>query len=208
MFARKERLRNEQNVISAEIKQHFKFRNITEDINANITHLNLFKSDYNWMSFDLLQRRTQLTLWSKHTAKSIFKKDRSMIFGYLEDGKLLGTIWLRIDNQTDCHIVHFMVDPEHQKEGIGTKLLQKAIVFAQSKNCSQLSLEVRADNHKARRFYEKNGFIIDFVKPRYYNSYSPKKYIGAIQNCIQPIEYNKNANYYNDDGFHCVKKIL
>ena len=72
MFARKERTTNDQKDMTNELKQHFQFRNITEDTSANIIQFHLFKNDYNWMSFDLLQRRTQLTLWSKHTAKSIF----------------------------------------------------------------------------------------------------------------------------------------
>lgn len=174
--------------------------------NSSIVRMDIFKSDYAWLSFDLLQRRSQLTAWSKHTAKSVYKHGNSYIFGYIEDNKYLGTIWLRIV-KNDCHIVHFVVDPEHQKEGIGTKLLQKAIQFARSKHCTQMTLEVKADNFKARNLYRKNGFVIDFVKPRYYNSWSPKKYLSAVQNSIQPIAYHDNNNYHNSDAFHCIKYL-
>lgn len=174
--------------------------------NSSIVQMNLFKNDYLWSTFDMLQRRTHLSTWKKHTAKSVYRQGKSIIFGYLEDYHYLGTIWLRIVKK-DCHIVHFMVDPDYQKEGIGSKLLTKAIAYAKEQGCQTMTLEVKADNFKARNLYRKFGFMIDFVKPQYYNSWSPQKYLGAIQNSIQPIQFNSKTNYKNTDAFHCIKQL-
>ena len=51
-----------------------------------------------------------------------------------------------------------VVAPEFQKQGIGTKLLEKAIEVAKEKNMRHIKLDTNADN-PANKLYEKVGFI-------------------------------------------------
>ena len=61
-------------------------------------------------------------------------------------------------------IYSIAVDPNFERQGIGKKLLEKAL---KRNNC--LRLEVRKDNEKAIRLYEKIGFEIIGEKLNYYD---------------------------------------
>jgi GNAT superfamily N-acetyltransferase len=51
------------------------------------------------------------------------------------------------------------VAPGHRNLGIGWKLLEAAESYAVDTDCCALTLEVRADNARARHLYEKFGFV-------------------------------------------------
>jgi GNAT superfamily N-acetyltransferase len=51
---------------------------------------------------------------------------------------------------------HLFVDPDHQGRGIGSRLLEKAM----SLNPERLKLVTLQRNQRARRFYEKRGFVV------------------------------------------------
>ncbi len=55
----------------------------------------------------------------------------------------------------DGWLNHLYVLPQHQRHGIGTRLLQ-----AVQRNCPALQLWVFHKNEPARRFYEKHGFTL------------------------------------------------
>jgi ribosomal-protein-alanine N-acetyltransferase len=61
------------------------------------------------------------------------------------------------------------VQPQFQRHGIATQLLQRIIIDANSINRTQLFLEVRANN-PARSFYESFGFFIIGHRQNYYQS--------------------------------------
>jgi GNAT superfamily N-acetyltransferase len=65
-------------------------------------------------------------------------------------GALLGYIAFRAG-----FIEHLFVSPNHQGEGLGLRLLQKAMESAE-----ELSLWTFQQNLTARRFYERNGFVV------------------------------------------------
>jgi ribosomal-protein-alanine N-acetyltransferase len=50
------------------------------------------------------------------------------------------------------------VDPTHGRRGIGRGLIEAAMAQARARGARCLRLEVRSDNDKALRFYEKLGF--------------------------------------------------
>lgn len=56
-------------------------------------------------------------------------------------------------NIHDLHVVK-----AHQRQGIGKALLAAVEAKARATGCCKLSLEVQANNHRARRTYESFGF--------------------------------------------------
>ena len=72
--------------------------------------------------------------------------------------KIIGfLIGVKISNQK-TKILMISVSPQFQKQKIGSKLLEEFIKRTQKEKINSIELEVRTDNIKAIKFYEKNGF--------------------------------------------------
>lgn len=82
--------------------------------------------------------------------------------------ELVGFIGCRRD-RTDVHISNLVVNPDYQSIGIGTALLDRAIDCAKQLDRNAMSLEVRASNHGAQRFYQRFGFYESDTKENYYS---------------------------------------
>jgi len=67
----------------------------------------------------------------------------------------------------DWEIENLVVAPEHQRLGVGTKLIRELLYRAQGAATSVL-LEVRESNLAARRLYEKLGFSEQGRRGNYY----------------------------------------
>jgi ribosomal-protein-alanine N-acetyltransferase len=67
--------------------------------------------------------------------------------------------------ETEIHTIG--VHPDHQRRGIGARLLAGLLGHADAMG-AVVFLEVRTDNEPARRLYLRNGFEVVGVRPRYY----------------------------------------
>jgi ribosomal-protein-alanine N-acetyltransferase len=65
-------------------------------------------------------------------------------------------------------VMTIAVAPTAQGRGLGHRLLEELVTRAQARGAEWLVLEVRADNARARSMYEKRGFSVLQVRPRYY----------------------------------------
>ncbi|MCX8117956.1 MAG: GNAT family N-acetyltransferase [Desulfobacterota bacterium] len=63
------------------------------------------------------------------------------------------------------HLISLAVLPQHRREGIGRKLLRKAMEASSPKG---LLAEVRKSNLRAQAFYRRMGFRIVGIAPGYY----------------------------------------
>lgn len=61
-----------------------------------------------------------------------------------------------------------VVTAEHQRQGIGARLLAALVFNLQSAGVRELQLEVRALNAPALAFYRRSGFVKTGLRPRYY----------------------------------------
>jgi ribosomal protein S18 acetylase RimI-like enzyme len=83
----------------------------------------------------------------------------SEIVGYVKLGP-----FYKIDAST--HVVELKglaVDPDHQRSGIGTLLVQAAIGAARRRKARRIVLRVLASNPTARRLYERCGFKVEGI---------------------------------------------
>jgi ribosomal-protein-alanine N-acetyltransferase len=114
---------------------------------------------------DELERAIFSDPWSKpsliYTAgRDYFKvavSDSGIVIGYIA---AVGD-----DNETDLQIL--AVDENFRRQGVAQQLLETLLTDRPN---AKIWLEVRENNAPARTFYEKNGFIIQYVRKDYYRN--------------------------------------
>lgn len=74
-------------------------------------------------------------------------------------------LWIMVG---EAHVVNIAVSNGYRRQGLGELLLIALIEFALSMCCNMMTLEVRASNITAQKLYEKFGFTVRGVRPRYY----------------------------------------
>jgi len=75
--------------------------------------------------------------------------------------------WLVVD---EAHINNLAVRPQARGQGLGTLLMRRVLTEARRLGAVRATLEVRASNDRARRFYETMGFAVTATRPRYYTN--------------------------------------
>jgi ribosomal-protein-alanine N-acetyltransferase len=107
--------------------------------------------------------------WSEETYRSELA-DRDGTRHYVlaeEDGVITGWAGLAAaGSQGD--VLTIGVRPELQGRGLGSTLLAELLDEAADRGCGEVFLDVRADNDRARRLYERMGFRAIGVRKRYY----------------------------------------
>ncbi len=86
-----------------------------------------------------------------------------------ENGRVVGYIFFRVIVD-EMHILKIAVLPAWRKRGVGSALLEKALILARAKWLRRICLEVRAANTAAIHLYNKYGFTSTGVRPGYYEN--------------------------------------
>lgn len=68
----------------------------------------------------------------------------------------------------EIHMNNLAVRSDVRKKGIASRLVEAALKNACAEGATRCTLEVRVSNEAARRLYEKFGFAVRGVRPRYY----------------------------------------
>jgi len=68
----------------------------------------------------------------------------------------------------ELHILNVAVTPDFRRKGVGTLMMADLKARAVSLSARAITLEVRESNHVAKRLYERVGFVLAGVRPRYY----------------------------------------
>ena len=93
---------------------------------------------------------------------NILKNGRTEIGAFI-DGKIVGTASFcpsRWEKFSSCgEVVTIYLLPEYMGRGIGTKLMDACVQELQLLGFTTIILWVLEDNHRARYFYEKYGYI-------------------------------------------------
>ncbi|NLY21421.1 MAG: ribosomal protein S18-alanine N-acetyltransferase [Tissierellia bacterium] len=141
--------------------------------NYNLRHANLDDVDEIYE----IEEESFDSPWSR---KTINDEIETNVFGdYLvveEDGKIIGYfgMWLIMD---EAHITNIAVRKSHRGKGIGSLLMEYGISYAEEKQLFGMTLEVRTTNAEAIGLYEKYGFQIEGIRPKYYQDTNEDAYI-------------------------------
>ncbi|UCC12727.1 MAG: ribosomal protein S18-alanine N-acetyltransferase [candidate division WOR-3 bacterium] len=97
------------------------------------------------------------------------------------DLRVPGTVAFVVENQGELigysmstvgkegfHVTNIAIAQEHQRMGIGSRLMHMLENIARERGCSRAYLEVRITNKSAIKMYEKLGYKIAHVQKLYY----------------------------------------
>lgn len=87
-------------------------------------------------------------------------------FIVLDDEKIIGFIIFALIYDR-CELIDLYVDKNYRRMGIAKELIE--IMLENSKDCNNISLEVRKDNVEAYNLYSKFGFKAVSTREKYYN---------------------------------------
>ncbi|OLE23762.1 MAG: hypothetical protein AUG49_15180 [Catenulispora sp. 13_1_20CM_3_70_7] len=110
----------------------------------------------------------------RERARTNASSERQAFYVAVDDaaGKLVG-MWgvMPHFHRPDVHIIiGVYVRPEARGTDVARRLNQACIDFARTTDAKELVLEVRDDNHRGRRFYEREGFeVTGFSEPHNLN---------------------------------------
>ena len=84
--------------------------------------------------------------------------------------KIVGFVIGVKTNPETSKILMISVSKEHRKQNVGSELLKRFLDEILSEKTQKIELEVRTDNKKAIKFYQKHGFeIVDKISNFYQN---------------------------------------
>ncbi len=106
--------------------------------------------------------------WSAETFRSeLAQADTRYYIVVSDSAPILGYAGLRVVG-TEGDIQTIAVDRSHWGQGLGSVLLSALLAEAAHRGCRKVFLEVRADNPRARRLYERFGFTPLGIRRSYY----------------------------------------
>jgi len=96
---------------------------------------------------------------SKESIKAFLEKNPTTCFVVVCKNEIIGTIMAGNDGRRG-HIYHLMVKPEHRKNGLGKKLLDKAEKALKKEGIRKIFLVAFKKNKIGNTFWENNGYEI------------------------------------------------
>ena len=84
---------------------------------------------------------------------------RKLAWFVAEDGKNVVGVAAGMPVDEHCEVISMWLDPEHRGRGAADDLVAAVAAWAGARGATGLCLAVAADNDRARRFYERAGFV-------------------------------------------------
>ena len=94
---------------------------------------------------------------SKKSIKLFLDKNPNTCFVAKNGKEIVGTIMAGNDGRRG-HIFHLMVKPEHRKNGLGKKLLEKTEKALKKEGIGKIFLVAFKNNKIGNKFWEDNGY--------------------------------------------------
>jgi len=101
--------------------------------------------------------------------KHLLTKAHATIYVIDQLEQILGAavlLWRK--GSSTAKLYSFMIDPAFQGRGLGGQLIDRCVTECQKRGCRTLALEVRMDNLKAIKLYERHGFIRQSLLANFY----------------------------------------
>ena len=88
------------------------------------------------------------------------KNNDGLFYVAEQDNKIIGTVISGYDGHRGW-IYSLAVHPKFRRKGIGTSLVNKALIKLEKLGCLKVNLQINRDNNNVIGFYEKNGFLTE-----------------------------------------------
>ena len=118
-------------------------------------------------AIEAIEQRAYPTPWSRSMFASEIAKPTSICLGAFEGDELVG--YVVNSRYVDAwHVMNVAVDPDRQRRGIATALLERLFELTRDDERRGYTLEVRVSNEGAIRLYEQLGFEARGIRRGYY----------------------------------------
>jgi [ribosomal protein S18]-alanine N-acetyltransferase len=118
------------------------------------------------MSRDLIEHGLAWAWTPARVQRSIAGRDSSVVVAR-RDARIAAFGIMHFGDEV-AHLNLFAVAPQHRRQGLGRQLVEWLTTTAIEAGIFRIELELRADNHPARQFYERLGFSPQNLIPGYY----------------------------------------
>lgn len=132
------------------IKSNKVFNSDIMNISENSFKISRFSNDKNINSFKASHVYYE---WTKNS----FNKENKYFLTYTEKNKCIGFMIFHIDKNSII-IELFATDLNNTMRGVGKTLMAELENFALERNIERIIVGTQANNYKATRFYQNNGF--------------------------------------------------
>ena len=118
-------------------------------------------------AIEAIEQKAYPTPWSRSMFASELAKPTSICLGAFEGQDLAGYV-INSRYVDAWHVMNVAVDPEHQRRGVATALLERLFELTRDDERRGYTLEVRVSNEDAIGLYEKLGFEPRGIRRGYY----------------------------------------
>jgi [ribosomal protein S18]-alanine N-acetyltransferase len=118
-------------------------------------------------AIEAIEKRAYPTPWSRSMFASELAKPTSICLGAFEREELVGYV-INSRYVDAWHIMNVAVDPEHQRRGVASRLLERLFELTRDDERRGYTLEVRVSNEAAIELYERLGFEPRGIRRGYY----------------------------------------
>jgi ribosomal-protein-alanine N-acetyltransferase len=118
-------------------------------------------------AIEAIEQKAYPTPWSRSMFASELAKPTSICLGAFEGEDLVGYV-INSRYVDAWHVMNVAVDPEHQRRGVASALLEQLFELTHDDERRGYTLEVRVSNEDAIRLYEKLGFESRGIRRGYY----------------------------------------
>jgi len=118
-------------------------------------------------AIETIEQKAYPTPWSRSMFASELAKPTSICLGAFEGQDLVGYV-INSRYVDAWHVMNVAVDPDHQRRGIATALLERLFEVTRDDERRGYTLEVRVSNEDAIALYEKLGFEARGIRRGYY----------------------------------------
>ncbi len=94
-------------------------------------------------------------------------------------------LWIILD---EAHIATVATHPHYRRQGLGSRLLTRALVSAREEGAVKALLEVRARHTTAQKIYRDLGFVEVGRRPKYYHDNDEDALLMTLDN-LKDLEY-------------------
>jgi ribosomal-protein-alanine N-acetyltransferase len=137
-----------------------------------------------------IERQVYPRPWSPSLFVSEMTSGRSRAYLVALEGRAVVGYGGLVSYGDEAHVTTIAVDPEYQRQKIGTRLLYELILEAREMEARAVSLEVRVTNWGAQRMYARFGFRPVGVRKNYYQEANEDAVVMWTENIRAP-EYRR-----------------
>lgn len=114
-----------------------------------------------------LERCCNPTPWSVKQLEEALHSNHCMV-ACIEERVVGMIVWQQIIDEAEIYLINTL--PEMQRQGVGSRLLDYLIEYANGYPILKIFLEVREDNTGAQALYQRYGFDVIAKRKQYYRT--------------------------------------